>query len=235
MASPTHVGSTSGSIAGGVTENETLPGSLAENDQVLVGLASDAAIWTVNTSDYSRDIWVDSSAPTNSVYRKIMESTPDSVVNISTVGGASGVVMTAIRGADSTDPWDDNTQVHATGSSGLPNPDSYTTAGDERLRIVYGFLDDDDVALGAGGPSGWDFRAAGDTGNASTVVGATVFVSTLDAPIAGALNPGAFTASSGTDAWRAVHWALKSAAAGGGLTIPIAAYHYFHHLGSMSS
>ncbi|MCR4330831.1 MAG: hypothetical protein NUV49_03045, partial [Patescibacteria group bacterium] len=205
------IGQTTTTIAGNDSnEDITLPGVLAAGDIVLVGAASDGAIGgQLTTSGYALiDNHTGSSAGSLLGWKR-MGSTPDTVVNFNNADNSQvvAVVIQVWRGVDSVTAID-ATPVLATGASGDPNPGSFTTVTANTLRVIWGALDDDDVASGLTAPSGFENLIAGDTGQSSTGAGATAMLASRLEPNAGANNPDAF-GTSGDDQSRTYHFALR--------------------------
>lgn len=212
-------------LSGSTSQAETLPGPPATGDIVIVALASDTAFGgvapgriasgqgyndIVNTADGVND-------PAHQIAYKVMGGTPDTTVSIRHLGGAlqTGIIQ-VWRGVDTGTPIDNSFNAATPGASGDPDAPSHTTVTAGALRIVVGFLDDDDSASGASAPAGYttDFLAT-DTGQASTSLGCTVLIASKVAVAAGAEDPAAFV-TPGSDAWAAYHFALRPAAGGGG-------------------
>lgn len=218
----TVVGSSGFTVAGssGADENKTLPGTEAENDIVIVALASDDAYGAdvgldgggIETSDYTALHATTSGVPGRQAGWKRLTATPDSVVTISSHGALGAGLIRTWRGADTTTAID-NFTGSATGSSGDPDPPSRATVTDGAVRIVIGFLDDDDSTVSAA-PTDFTGLHSQNTGGGSSTVGATVMSAYKVEATAGTVDPGAFTAS-GDDQWAAIHFALRPAAEGG--------------------
>ncbi len=195
--------------AGAGTDTVSLPGSLAENDIVVVALSSDLSLdsstivstgWTVlwQSADISPENWI--------VY-KIMGATPDTGIEI-TRGTSEGVVVCmAFRGVDTVTPVDNGISSAADGTGPTyPNPPSHTTITAGAMRIVTGHLDDDSDTLAA--PSGFETNF---TSHAFAGSDATTAMGYAVAASAGALDPGEMTGSAGGDAWHSHHFALRPA------------------------
>lgn len=202
---------------GAGTEDKTLPGSPVEGDVVIVMLAGDNAIGTdsgsgIVTSGYDRFLLSSDNSPGRQAGLKVLGSTPDTVVTLDqpTAGLKPYAGLLQVwRGVDTGTPIDD-TPTSATGGTGAPDAPSFATVTDGALRVLLGFLDDDDSAGASSAPSGYTDFLASDTGGST---GATVMIASKVATTAGAEDPGAFTSTS--DAWAAVHFALRPAAGGG--------------------
>lgn len=188
----------------------TLPGSPIAGDLILITLASGTVIDSNEflAEGYTGNISSASGAPGRRYAYKIMPSTPDTDVDV--IGNADIIagIIEVWRYVDPDNPIDDNTRTTDTGTSGLPNPPSYTTVTDNAMRIIGGTLDDDDAAASTSHATFGDVFAY-DTGRGLTAGGATAFTASLAAPTPGALDPGAFTGSAGTDAWQSTHFALR--------------------------
>ena len=109
----------------------------------------------------------------------------------------------AFRGVSSSNPLD-LTQTSCTSSSGSPNPPSITTVTNNSLIVIFGFLDDRDIADNSGNPliapSGYTSVGSNfdnTTRSPSTGGGnASVMIATKLQSTAGTENPGAFQGSS---------------------------------------
>lgn len=225
----TKVAETTFTIASGVTEDKTLPGSPAENDIVIVALANDNNVsgnFVINTASYNSLLAVNDGAPSRHAYWKRMGATPDTVVNITqqaTSRTAPGVIQ-IWRGVDTTTAIDNSVSLAAdSGATADPDPPTHETLTDGALRVVLGFLDDDDAASGATAPSGYGDLVAADTGAGSTSVGTTVLIASKTAVSAGSEDPDAF-GTPGADAWGAAHFALRPAAGGATIPAPVSIY-----------
>jgi len=189
--------------------NVNLPGPPQAGDVVIYAHSSDAAVTPgVVTSGYV-DLHTNHSAtnPGRESGYKVMGATPDTVITLNVASGeetTAGVIQ-VWRGADATTPID-NTPTSATGSSGNPNPPSYSTVTPGALVVIIGFLDDDNSASGSGAPSGFSNFLAHD--NSANSDNATTFIASQEKATPGAIDPGAFTGS-GSDEWAAVTFALR--------------------------
>ena len=193
----------------------TLPGTPLEDDIVIVGIGHDVFRPPITTSGYT-NLYNRGSATNLGVDLgyKVMGGTPDSTVvftNPDDTGRATAGVIQIWRGVDLSTPIDDPTATSATGTTGTPNPPSYTTITAGALRMAFGVLDDDDVAASVSAPSGYTNLLAEETGTAPS--GATVMLASKEAGAPGAEDPAAF--AGGYDAWSAVHFALRPVASGG--------------------
>jgi hypothetical protein len=198
--------------------SRNLPAGTTTNDIVIVALASDNAVNSgaagsdssgITTTGYVFIRDAAGAVPGAQCGYKIMGATPDTTVVVDS--GANRPVAGLIqvwRGVNTTTPID-NTATSATGASGQPNPPSFTTVTAGALRIVVGFLDDDDVAASVTAPTGYTNLVASDTGQASTTAGATVMIASKVAASTGAEDPAAF--GGGDDEWVALHFALRPA------------------------
>jgi hypothetical protein len=204
----------------GTTQNLTLPGTPLENDIVVVAFGNDnfVAGVTINTSDYVaiHSIGGGSGTPGRWIAYKRMGSTPDTVVNVDSEGADSAVVIQVWRGVDTTTALD-ATPTNTTGTSASADPPSITTVTNGALVFAVAIFDDDDAAATATAPSGYTNLIAGDTGNASTSVGATVMMASKTVATAGAEDPAAFGGTA-DDQWAAITFALRPAAGGSTIT-----------------
>jgi hypothetical protein len=200
--------------AGEASDDHTLPGSPAEGDIVIVAIACDDSLVTegggVTTSDYTTIAKTASAAPGDHIAWKIMGATPDTVVAVqrSNTQKQAGVIQ-IWRGVDQVTPID-ATPVTASNTTGMPDAGSFSTVTAGALRIIIGILDDDDAASGSSAPTGYTNFVAGDTGQASSVAGATALIASKEEASPGAGDPAAF-GGTGSDAWRAYHFALRPA------------------------
>ncbi len=212
----TKVAQSTFSVANGSgNQTETLPGTPLEDDIVVVAIASDGV---TNQEEGGGGIEVAytlvydpaGSNPGCQVAYKRMPATPDTSVDIfrHTTKYACGIIQ-IWRGAHTTTAID-AAATSDTGASGYPDAPSYTTITAGALRIIVGFMDDDDDASNATTPAGYTDFLASDTGQASTTAGSTVMIASKEAPSAGADNPAAFTGTD-SDEWKACHFALRPA------------------------
>ena len=198
------------------SESKTLPGTPLEGDLVLVGLASDQSFSAANkvlTSGYSMVYDGGTQNPASQLQRKFMGSTPDTSVLIEQNDNRKIAVIVQIwRGVDATTPID-ATPVTASGASGSPNPNDFTSVTNNALIFAAGFQDDDDAASygGIDPPAGFGDFLIGDTGQSSTANGATVMFASKIRATAGTESIDTFDA--GDDAWEAVSFALRPAVA----------------------
>jgi hypothetical protein len=219
---------TVGSGAG--TESKTLPGSPAEGDVVIVMLAADNATLTLSTSGYTGiggfGVGFGSgNQPGALLAYKVMGASPDTAVVINQHAGANvqaGLVQ-VWRGCDPTTPLSGTPGYNedATAPIGDADSPSITTVTDRALVFTTMLLDNDDVASSVPVPSGYSNMLASDTGQASTTVGSTVAIASMQQASAGAEDPPAWTGMS-SDAWGAVTFALRLLAVAGGAVAPIA-------------
>jgi hypothetical protein len=200
--------------AGASTVSRTLPttnGAIRHGDVVIVALACDAQFDTTRIPvDYTSIGFTGAGAsPAAEAGYKRMGAVPDSAIVLNQLaGGVIAGVIQVWRGADATTQID-SVFTSTTNTTGLPNPTSITTNSANALVIAMGFLDDDDAAANAAEPTSYTNGVAGDTGQGSTTVGATVFMASRIIAAAGAENPGAWTGSAGDDAWIGGAVALK--------------------------
>lgn len=186
----------------------------AEGDVVVIAVARDNPLLaggsSVTTSGYTELSSTNATGPAFEYFYKRLTSTPDTSVVFDNSDSASwpmAIVLQVFRGADDSTQIDNGLSDDS--GSGNPDPPSHTTVTDGALRIIMGFLDDDDVAASVTAPSGFSNLIAYDADTGSTL-GCTVMMATALAPTAGALDPDAF-GSTGSDAWRASHFALRPA------------------------
>ena len=196
---------------------QSLPGTPQEGDIVLIGASCDAAITSafISTSGYTSFETHDTGAnPGNAFYWKIMGATPDTDITIAAAASTEfmACVLQVWRGVDTTTP-NDVTPTVASSGAGMPDPPSITPTTNGCLIVAFGALDDDNVASEVGAPSGYSNLLASD--NSSNADNATSMIASMEQATAAAENPGAFTSTTGTDAWRATTVALRPAAGGG--------------------
>jgi hypothetical protein len=204
-------------VAAGVsTVSRTLPttnGAIRHGDIVVVAVAADAQFDTTRLpAGYTSIGFTGAGAsPAAEAAYKRMGAVPDSTILINQLAAdvIAGVIQ-VWRGADPTTQID-SVFTSTTGASGLPNPAAIVTASANALVIAFGFLDDDDAKASAVAPTNYTNGVAGDTGAASSTVGATVFMASRIIAAAGSENPGAWTGSAGDDAWIGGAVALKKA------------------------
>lgn len=121
-----------------------------------------------------------------------MGSTPDTSVTITGISTASAAVAVGIRNVD-------NSSLIfsvASGTTGNPNPPSLASVTEAAFVLIFGLLDDVNVAGSVGAPAGYQLIEAVQ----ATVAGQTVMAAYKIAETAGTYDPGAFT-STGTDDW----------------------------------
>ena len=114
----------------------------------------------------------------------------------------------------------DATTTQASGTPGMPDCPSLTTVTNGAVRILFGFLDDDDCAASVTAPAGFTGAFAYDTAVADGATGATSMTCYRLGGDAGALNPAAF-GGTGDDGWTAFHFAAPPAAATATLATPL--------------
>jgi len=211
--------------------NEALPGTPAENDIVVVGLASDGRVrgdgsagdgGIAPAAGYTTIIG--SAGGTTPGYQwawKRMGATPDTTVEIlhsnGSAGGTQAGVIQLVRGVDATTALDVTSPAAATGASGNPDPPTITPVTDNALVMAFGALDDDPVESSAGAPTNYGDLSAKDSEQAAGSA-ATVFLASRTLATAAAEDPGAFT-SDGSDQWAAGTAAFRPAAGGGNTTM----------------
>ena len=199
---------------GAGNETENLPASLSEDDIVVTAGVCDLGLsstW-VNTAGWT-SLYHHTGGITvyYDVWYKRMGATPDSTVNIDQQANRiTTCVSQAYSGVDTTTAID-NSYSLSDGSSGMPNAGSHTTVTNGALRIIIGALDDDDVTGTA--PSGYTNLVTNNTGVGDGSTGASIMLASKIAATAGAEDPAAF-GGSGSDGWRAIHFALRPAATG---------------------
>jgi hypothetical protein len=204
-----------------IDQDVTLPGTPATGDIVIYAHSSDQAVSPgVQTTGYT-DLLTDHAAtnPGHESGYKVMGGTPDTVItfNQANLGEFTTGVLQVWRGVDTGTPID-NTPTTASSGAGMPNPPSYTTITNGALVVAIGFLDDDNVASSVTAPAGYGDLLAHD--NTATGGNATTMMASLEKVTAGAEDPAAF-GGSGTDAWRAVTFALRPAVVGGDLSVSV--------------
>ena len=160
-------------------------------------------------------------APDSAAYYKIATGTSETASGLT--GTDATYIMVALRGVDTTTPFDVNA-VQNSASSGLPNSPSITTVTDGCLILSVGIIDDDNAAELIDTPAGYRFlkvfddagtSGAGSTGNTIAIAGKQQF-------IAGSEDPPAFTGSS-TDDNKGYTIALRPklpSVSGGGTSLP---------------
>lgn len=146
-------------------------------------------------------------APSSSAYYKIATGTSETASGLT--GTDTTYIMVALRGVDTTTPFDVNAVENAA-SSGLPNSPSITTVTDGCLILSVGIIDDDNVAELIDAPAGYRFlKVFDDEGTSGTGTdGNTIAISGKQQFVAGSEDPPAFTGSS-TDAHKGYTIALR--------------------------
>lgn len=205
----------------GIDSTVVLPGSPIENDVVIVAGASDAIVGKsgslsiIVTSGYTileEDLAAD--GPGHVAKFKQLGGTPDDSITFNQALSTEDVacLIQVWRGADSSTPLDAARTV-TTGGSVMPDSPSYTTITNIALVFAIGLLDDDNVAGSVTAPAGYSNLLAHDnTGLGSD--NATVMIASYEKATAGVEDPAAF-GGAGTDAWRAITFALRPAVGGG--------------------
>lgn len=232
----TFVSQATGTIATGSSNtNVSLPGSLQEDDLVIVGTVNDGSVGNsdgaggVNsTAGYTLIVASGASNPGCELQRKFMGATPDTTVNIheSSVRPQAYIIQ-AFRGVDSTTPLD-VVVTSASGSTGMPDCGSITPTNDDTLILAVGFLDDDGVSTSVGAPSGYSNLVTEMTSTIEVSSGshASAMMCSKTLASAAAENPGIFTDSSGLgdDQWHGYTVALRPASGGFDGILPLGFY-----------
>ena len=137
-------------------------------------------------------------APDSSAFYKIATGTSETASGLS--GTNTTYIMVALRGVDTTTPFDVNA-VQNSASSGLPNSPSITTVTDGCLILSVGIIDDDNAAELIDIPAGYRFlKVFDDEGTSGTgTTGNTIAISGKQQFVAGSEDPPAFTGSSTDD------------------------------------
>jgi len=190
----------------------TLPGTPAQNDIVVVVLASDfrdghaIAEADYNTLNSNQD-------PGCTIAWKRQGASPDTAVTIGAAGGAGRVasaIAVVYRGVDTVTAMD-AADVDSNAASGDPDCGSLTTVTDGAVRVICAAVEAEEFDDTAAAPSGFGNLVAKDTVDQG-IFGATALTADKTEATAGALDPAAFTGGAGTGAWRATHLALRPAA-----------------------
>jgi hypothetical protein len=184
-------------------------GTLAQGDIVIVARACDDPIVAINTAGYTQIYASGGNVPGAAIHYKVMGETPDTSISIQQTFRVTAGVIQVWRGVDTVTPID-AAATSASNTSGNPNPPSYTTVTDGALLFAVGFLDDDAVRNSVTPPSGFTnlIAEASQDGDAASTVHATVMMSSLTVPTAGATDPTAY-ATAGDDSWHAACFALR--------------------------
>lgn len=187
-----------------------LPGTILEDDIVVVALSSDFRIdasdeGLIGGQGYTSLADNATNSPGFDVGYKVMGSTPDTTVDLAGDGGTgeSCAVIQVWRGVDTSNPID-NSVDQSSGISGMPDPPSHTTVTAGCLRIITGHVDDDQVAASVTAPSGYSNVLAAEGGVS------TVMIASKEDSSAGAEDPDAF-GGTGDDSIKATHFALRPA------------------------
>lgn len=211
------VGSTSEQIAANSSAGDyatvALPGSVQENDLVLIAVVCDARIDSgfgdagVRTSGYVEEYQSATSLPGAYLAIKRLGSSPEASVDIyQATGRDQAAVIQVWRGADQT-TYLDTAIVSEAASGDTPRHPAITTATDGALLVAVAFLDDDDATVSAV-PSGYSNLIEQNTGNVSSSEGATVAMSSKVIETAG-VQVEAETSLSAGDSWDGIHVALR--------------------------
>lgn len=200
------VGETAVAItAGAGNQTITLPGTPAAGDLVLVATAADASCQNcIATGGYTVPENGTGVNPGANFGYKLLTGTPDTGVDI--VRHATILRATAVqvwRGGDTGTILDAAWATPAGGTSAAPDPPSVATQSTDALVVAVAFLDDDDTtATAPSSPNAYTNLVTGNTGQASTTVGATIAISSRVVASPTTENPGTYTMGS-SDAWSA--------------------------------
>ena len=136
--------------------------------------------------------------PDSSAFYKIATGTSETASGLT--GTDTTYIMVALRGVDTSTPFDVNAVQNAA-SSGLPNSPSITTVTDGCLILSVGIIDDDNVAEQINPPDGYErIKIFDDEGTSGVDVGGnTIAISGKQQFVAGSEDPPAFTGSSTDD------------------------------------
>lgn len=192
-----------------------LPGTLLQNDIVVIAMARDDALQnpTPLTSGYVYILDQETAtAPGRLVAYKRMGTTPDTTVSLDflTSKPTAGLIQ-VWRGVDATTAEDIASNTGTTGTLGMPDPPGATPVTVGALVMAFGFIDDEDFASSSSAPSGYGDFLAADTGQASALNGATVMVASKTMPTLVNDNPSAF-GGTGDHIWRVLTAVLRPAA-----------------------
>ena len=197
-------------VASDQTVDVNLPGSLSENDYVIMNSFNDSTAGqiTVNTSNWTELTTAVATDMSFQIFGKKMGVTPDTVVNVLIGAAAADTLFTfgAFRGVDTATQMD-TTPTVSSGASGDPDCPSITTVTDGALILAIGALDDD-IATSVTEPSGYSTASWGTYGTAGA--GGTSMWSYLIKVTAGSDDPAAYS-TDGSDAWRSATLALRPA------------------------
>ena len=203
---------------GAGTEVETLPGSLQENDIVLICLCADnlnegAGNDGIIGQGYTNINGPTGTTPGRQICYKRMGATPDTTVTVTQEAdkAITGIAQ-AWRGVDTTTAVD-ATATSASGLSANPNSPAIVTVTDGALVLSIALLDDDDSCPITTYPSGYTNTLCNDAAVNDGANGATVGIASTIKATAGSEDPGAYTITS--DAWFAFTVALRPAVGGG--------------------
>jgi hypothetical protein len=227
----THVATTGFTLSGATgVKNIAFPVPALPDEVVLVGLVCDNAMQSVPilTDDYNDiESTPDGSGPANAAYLKRMISSSqakgyaaDNSIDFDYVTGSviAGFIRIYRGSSDNPVVWDD-AFVTDTIIGGMPDAPSHE-AQEGSLRIIIGYLDDDDVASSVTAPSGWSNLFAKDTEQVSTSVGSTIMIADKVALSSGFEDPDVF-GGTGNDAWKAMHFSLLPAPASPAINVEI--------------
>lgn len=195
-------------IAGAGSDSGSLPGGIAENDVVVAIVAADAAVLAVNGGYTTQGL--DTSSPGFRMATKRMTSTPDSTISVNRRAAFEQIVIWQVwRGANTT-TLADAAAVGAGGSGANPDPPSVTTVTANALMITAASIAQD-AATSITAPSGYTDLLTATIGGANPgTVGATVMMASKVIATAGAEDPGTFTTNA-SDVWRAQSFAMRPA------------------------
>lgn len=198
-----------------VSDTGPLPTGIAEGDVLVVAVVADinpdGAIVTADNITFTLVDDETGGSPSAAIYVGVCGASPGSTLTVDLTVGRSSETVVAVAsytGVDTTTPQD-VAVVITSGSTGTPDPGSLTTVTDGAMRVVIGCFDDEQVAATMSPPAGFSTAI---TIQSPATSGSTVHIADALAPTAGALDPAAFTDSSGADdAWFAYHLALRPA------------------------
>lgn len=193
--------------AGSSPQVVSLP-TLQQDDKVFIFSCCDSSQSSMIPSGYSGYYNATSVVnPSRYVYYKAMGAVPDTSISVPRVFDrpqAFGYLV--LRGAASLTDLDEGSFIGtaATGASGSPDAPAKTQTNANVVRIIAGFLDDDDVTMTA--PAGWTLGFTAN-GNVGSVDGCSLIVcyQAAGGSAGASVNPAAFTG--GDDEWAAVHFA----------------------------
>ena len=194
--------------AGAGSQTVTLPGTPAIGDLVLVAVAGDISCQNSVPSDYTRPENTTGANPGACFGYKVLTSADTTVAILRDTTILKACVVQIWRGGNTAAAiLDAAWATPVAGTSTQPDPPAVTTTSTDALVVTVAFLDDDDTTVSSA-PTSYTNLISGNTGQASTTVGATVALASRVIASASTENPAVWTFGS-SDAWTVSTIAFK--------------------------